>query len=266
MDLNNYWQENKRFLTIVGLCVVAFFIAWAVIDGSLGDSLRAQNARLARVKRDLQKPMFDNNDLGAATRENDALRSAVADLARAVEFEPRPEFALLPGSAPSSRYFAVVSDVRDDLTSRAGRAGLSLPKDLGLPALSPTREQEIARFLEGLDIVESVVRLAIEVGCERIDRIQIQLDARLLSGKAIAGLEKTVVEFRFTGPSEPLVRLLQLLQREQGGRTIQVERAEVQPSRSRQDQVRLDVELVAAHLHGLAEGGADSAERGEAIE
>ena len=252
MDLNAYWQENKRFVSAVGVGLVLFFIAWAVVDGSLGDDLRGQRARLARVQRDLKKPLFNSSELQLAEHENQALRAAVQTLAAAVEFTPRPDFALAPGASPSSRYFAVVSDVRDDLQTRAGRAGLALPKDLGLPALSPTREQEIARFLEGLDVVDATVQLAIEVGCERIDRIHIKLDPRLLSGKAIADLEKTVIELRFLGSSEPLVRLLQLLQREHDGRTFKVEGVEVRPSRSQRGQVRMDLELVVAHLHGLA--------------
>lgn len=254
MDLNSYWQEQKRFVTTAVVCAVLFLIAWAVIDGSLGDSLRAQNARLARVQRDLKQPLFDSSDRAAAAEENAALRAVVDALAGAVQFSPRPEFALEPGSSPSSRYFAVVSDVRDDLDSRAGRAGLSIPKDLGLPALSPTREQEIVRFLEGLDVVDSTVRLAIEVGCERIDRIRIVLDPRLLSGKPIADLEQTFVELRFLGSSEPLVQLLKLLQRERHGRTLKLSSVEVQPSRSRRGLVRMDLSLLVAHLHGLVDG------------
>lgn len=253
MDLNTYWQENRRFLSTVGICLVLFFIAWAVIDGSLGGDLRGQRARLARVQRDLKKPLFNSSEQQVAAAENKALREAVATLAAAVEFTPRPGFALEPGVSPSSHYFAVVSDVRDDLDTRAGRAGLALPKDLGLPALSPTREQEIVRFLEGLDVVDATVQLAIEVGCERIERIRIGLDSRLLSGKAIADLEKTIIELRFLGPSEPMVRLLQLLQREHDGRTFKVEGVEVRSSRSRNDEVRMDLSLVVAHLHGLVE-------------
>ncbi len=252
MDLNTYWQENKRFISAVGVGLVLFFIAWALIDGSLGGDLRAGRARLARVQRDLKKPLFNSTEQKLAADENEALRSAVEVLAAVVEFTPRPGFALELGASPSSQYFAVVSDVRDDLDTRAGRAGLSIPSDLGLPALSPTREQEIARFLEGLDVVDATVQLAIEVGAERIDRIRIALDPRLLSGKAIADLEKTIVELRFLGSSEPMVRLLQLLQREADGRTFKVEGVEVRPSRSQRDQVRMDLSLVVAHLHGLA--------------
>ena len=73
MDLNNYWQENKRFLTSVGVGVVVFFVAWYAIDSSLGSELRAQRAQKVRREADLRQPMFSGADLERAKAQQDGL-------------------------------------------------------------------------------------------------------------------------------------------------------------------------------------------------
>jgi hypothetical protein len=259
MDLNAYWQENKRFLLCVMGGVVAFLIGWMLIDSFFGSDLRSQRSRKAKLESELKKPMFASADLSTAKSENEALRAVVDELSQRVEFRPREEFALRDGDAPSSRYFAVVTDVRDELRSRCSRAGLSIPEDLGLPALSPTREQEIERYLEALDVVEATIQMGIETGVERLDKVVIDLDTRVLSNKPIDDLEETLIEFRFVGPSPPLVELLGLLQQERHGRVLLVNRVDVQPARAKEDEVRMDLVLLVAHLHGL---GAESEEEG----
>jgi hypothetical protein len=251
MDLSNYWQENKRFLTLVGVGLVVFFIGLMVIDNVFGDELRAQRGALSRVQGELRSRKFTRVELDVAQAENERLREVVGRLAEAVEFEPRPEFTL-QGESASNRYFSVVSNVREDLRSRAGRAGLSIPEDLGLPALSPTREAEVERYLEALDVIDQTVRLAIEAGATFVDSIKITLDGRVLSRKPIEDLETTRVEFKLSGAGVPLTRLLAMLQEPRHGRTLLVQRVSMQPARLKQDEVKLEFELIVAHLHGLA--------------
>ena len=256
MDLSGYWQENKRFLVACGVGVVLFLVGWMAISSFFGEELMVKQRRERTLKADLAQPMYTTADLSAARARNEDLEAVHRELAGRVEFRPREDFRLREGDAPSSRYFGVVSDVREDLIVRCGRAGLAFPDDLGLPKLAPTREQEIQRYLEGLDLVEAALTLAIEAGCERVERIQIDLDPRLVSGRGIEDLEKTEVELRMSGPATPLVTLLGLLQQERDGRVILVERAEVRAGRPGRDagrgrdEVRLDLVLTAAHLHG----------------
>jgi len=268
-DFSNYWQENKRFLSSVGGGVFLFFAGWIGIDRYLGSDLRAQRARLARLERELGEPMHSSADLEQARADNEALKQAVATLRAAAEFEPREEFRLAQGVPAANRYFAVVSSVREDLEQRAGRAGLALPADLGLPALAPTREVEIARSLEALDMVARTVELAIESGVERVSEIRIKLDPRILSGKGIHDLEKTLVEMKFVGPAQPLTRMLVSMQAPRpggpspgagtggGSGVLLVERADFAPERAKSDEVRLELALVLPHLHGVELGAAE---------
>ena len=117
-------------------------------------------------------PTDQSSDLRAAREENEALRAALRTLSEAVVFRARPGFEPGEGSA-TNRYFSVVADVRENLVARAGRAGVKIPDDLGLPALSPTKEQEIQRYLEALDLIERAVSLAIEVGVASVEKIKI---------------------------------------------------------------------------------------------
>jgi len=258
VDLDAYWQENKRFLVAVGAGVVLFLIGWMAIASFFGDELASQRRRQKALEADLKQPLHSSSALAAARAENEALEQVFGELAGRVEFAPRPEFALRPGDAASSRYFGVVSDVRDDLLVRCGRAGLAFPDDLGLPKLAPTREQEIARYLEALDVIEATLQLGIEAGCERVDRLRVELDPRLRSNRPVEDLEKTLIECRLVGAAPPLVALLGLLQQERDGRVILVERAEMQAARSAGDDVRLDLVLAVAHLHGLGPAPAGS--------
>jgi hypothetical protein len=253
VDLNAYWQEHKRFLIALGAGAGLFLIAWMAIAAFFGDELTLLRRRQKSLQADLTQPLHSSSDLAALQADNEALERVFAELSGVVEFSPREDFALRPGDAASSRYFGVASDVRDDLMTRCGRAGLAFPEDLGLPKLAPTREQEIARYLEALDVIDATLTLGIEAGLERVDRLQIDLDPRLASNRPIEGLEKTLIELRLSGAAPPMVALLGLLQAGRGGRSVLVERAELHAARAGGDDARLDLVLSVAHLHGLAE-------------
>lgn len=251
MDLSNYWQENKRFLTIVGACVLAFFIGMMVIDAMFGAELAAKRRELGRTQNELREQRFTPADMDVAEEQNEALLAVAATLSEAVEFAGRDEFALTDDQPPPNRYFAVVSRVREELRAAAGRAGMSIPDTLGLPALAPTKDQEIQRHLEALDVIEQALRIGIECGVERVDDIRIKLDSRLVSGRSISDLEKTLIELRLVSAPVPLTRFLVQLQDPRHGRVLLVERAEIQPVRAKNDELRLDVVLSACHLHDL---------------
>jgi hypothetical protein len=120
--------------------------------------------------------------------------------ARGVRLDPK-------AGAATNQYFAAVSRVREELLRLAGRGNLRLPDDLGLPALAPTREAEIERYLEALDLVDRAVRLALANGVQRIDKIEIRLDPKLASRQGVGELEKTRVEVSASGRPAPLVPL-----------------------------------------------------------
>lgn len=257
MDLSNYWQENKRFLVTIASGVLVFAIAWMVIGKYIGDELKRQRVTLNSTTQKLSKdPMYTPESLSQAQAENDGLVKAVDTLSKATAFAPRPQFVLAEKrGSPSSQYFAVVSAVRDDLLRQAGRANMRIPEDLGLPALSPTREPDIARYLEALDLVDRGIRMALATGCERIEKIEIKLDARLNSREGVGRIEKTRVAFTFSGKGAPIAAFLSLTQSPSEkdlngvpfGGPLAIEKADMLPARSGAE-AGLDVTFICARL------------------
>lgn len=253
MDLNDYWQENKRFLTTVAGGALAFLIGRAVIGSVYGSELRAKKISVSRSETDLRASRFGSRDLNQAREINESLEQAVAELSTLVTFVPREAFHLDPqrGSA-TNQYIETVATVRENLMRLARRKSLRLPEDLGLPGLSPTRDIKIERFLEGLDIVDRIVRIAMEEGVERIEKIQIKLDPKLDSSRGVGLLEQTRVSFRMSGHSTPLVRLLARTQNDVLD-ALEIDSLELRPERSKPEESQLDVTFVVARLHALDE-------------
>lgn len=256
MDLSNYWQENKRFVAGVGVGIAVFAIAWYAIDGYLGNDLREQRAALAKVESDLKQPLNSAADLDRAREDHAALVAACAELTKRVEFVPRAEFRLEKGGAATNRYFSVFERVRDELRSRAGRAGVSIPEELGMPAIGPTKEILIARHLEALDVIDQTVRLGIDAGVKRLAAIRVKLDPRILSGKPFDDLERTRIEFDWIGDPLAMTRLFVLLQEPREGRALVVDNAALAPAQGKTTAVSLELTLLIAHLNRV--GATDS--------
>ena len=251
MDLNNYWQDNKRFVTVVLAGVLVFLISFMVIDSSLGDSVKAASSDVSSTEFKLKSISLTKAHLRDAKSENEALQATVRQLESRVGFQARPGFSIdsTRGSA-SNQYFAQVSSVREDLSREAGRLGVTIPDDLGLPALAPTREDELARYLEAFDLVERVIRLSFETGVRKGDKIQIRLDPKLRSRKGLGLIEKTQVDVRLAGDSGALVQLLDASQDASRGEVLLVESCELVPERARPTQAVLEVRFIVARpLH-----------------
>ena len=171
MDLNEYWQENKRFLVATASGVVVFLAGMIAIDRAFrGELLALQRSASSASAKLRNEPMYGPDALDKAQKDNEELKKTVGILTEATAFKPRPGFRLDPKAGPATnQYFSAVSRVREELLRAAGRGNLRIPDDLG-PALAPTREAEIERYLEALDLVDRAVRLALEAGVSRSTR------------------------------------------------------------------------------------------------
>ncbi len=257
MNLEGFWQENKRFVLLVGGGALTFLVGWIAIGSVLGDDLAAQRRAAESAQRKLSsEPMYTAEDQRRLEAENESLKGALATLTDSVAWKPRPTYAVdSKRGSLSNQYFAAVSATREDLLRRAGRANLRVPEDLGLPALSPTREGDILRYLEGLDLVDRAVRFALETGCERVDRIQIQLDPRLNSKQGVGTLERTRVTLTMSGRPGPLVAFLARTQEKTpaadgsgAAGPLLVERCEMQPARTKPDEANLEIVFLVARI------------------
>jgi hypothetical protein len=259
MDLENLWQENKRFVLTVAGGVLVFMIGEMIIGQVFGDELNAERRSVASANRDLGEAMFGADDLTRARSENRALRGALQDLAHAAAFSAREQYRIDPaaGSA-SSQFFGTVSSAREELLTLAGRNDLRVPDAVGLPALSPTRDGDIERHLEALDLIDRVVHACVDAGVERIDSIDIKLDPKLDAREGVGRVERTRVDFTLSGRTAPIQRFL--LATQAGDEPLVVQAMELVPSRRSEDEARLEISFtivrLAAEVHELA-GDAD---------
>jgi len=253
MDLDAYWQENKRFVVSVGAGAVLFLIGIGIEGSIYKDQINAANSAIRQKRTELSKMQFSSSDLSEAQDENAALRAAVARLTSAAQFAPRPEFVPDPeGGSSAPHYLRTFSRVREDLQQRANRASLKLDGSLGMPELSPTVEREILRYLEALDLVETVVDSAIRARADSIDKIQVRLDPGHGSREGVGAIERTRVQMTMIGTSAALTRVLVESQRPgPGGRVLPIDQLEMSAARGRPGQVRLDVTFMIARVKEL---------------
>lgn len=252
MDFNDYWQENRRFVTTVAVGMIVFLIAYLVLSSKYSDAISGKNSQRASLERQLRQSLYSSADLSNAEGENEALQHAVTELSGPAEFKLREAFRLnRSAGAPSvsSQYLRALSEVRDDLIPRANRRNMKLDSGLGMPALSPTREDQIERYLEALDLIDSVAGMAVDVGVARVERIDIRLDPALGTRQGVGRIERTRVKFSFEGPAMPLTQLLARTQRPADGRALVIDEVEMIASKSKPGDARLDLTVVAARLH-----------------
>jgi hypothetical protein len=252
MDLNDYWQENKRFvLTVLGGAIV-FMIGNQMIQSFIGKELIEKRRTRSSLQGDLRDSRYLARDLTVARAENQALIDSQEALEARIAYSTREAFRLDPAQGSAGhQYFAAVQNVREDILRRAGRNNIRIAQDLGLPASAPTRDDEIARYLDALDLIERVLGFAITERIERVDQIEIKLDPGLRGRQGVGRVEKTRVKMKLSGSSLPILRLLASTQSPAQGESILIEVCEMLPERTREDEVRMDVTFIAPRLAQL---------------
>ena len=251
MDLNDYWQENKRFVTIVAAGALAFLIAYFVIGNRYEGQIARQRTQQVQLEGEMRKSHFTAQDYDEAERENEALRAAVDALAGGAAFRARDAFRVerASGMSAGSQYLRAMNDVAGTLIPRAKRANMRIDEGLGMPALSPTRDDDIDRYLDALDVIDTVANLAIDCGVERVESIQVRLDPGLTLRQGVGRIERTEVTFGFEGEAAPLAELLARTQRPPDGRPLAVSEVEMVASRFKPGDASLTLKLAAIRLH-----------------
>jgi len=250
VNLEEYWQENRRFVLGLAGGLVLFLIGLYVADAVYGTELRSARAQEAKIKRDLAQPMFTRAQLAEAEEDRERLRAAVDTLASTVAFAEREEFRLREGlGSASAQYHEIVGRLRDELLPAAARRNLRLEATLGLPKLSPTRASDIERYLSGLDLVERVARLAIDEGVGRMEELAIRLDPEYVSRRGTGEIETTEVHVQLSGSAVALMRVLARLERpEDGTQPATLRRMDWGSSRHREGDASIELVLVVARV------------------
>jgi hypothetical protein len=250
MNLSDYWQENKRFVTTVVAGVLVFFVAYWMLAGSYGTQARTAKRQVSTLMGDLRTPMYGGADRDAAERENLALRAAIGELSQRTAFEAREEFRWKPGEdSASNLYFQRVAEVRERLRRLASRSRARLPEGLDLEPLMTNDSNTIERHLDALDLIDRVITEALESGIESVDRIRVDLDPDFRSKQGLGAVERTQVQFELTGPSESVTATILATQGDRFGRPVVVDSIAAKTPRRNAGQVKLNLVCSALRLH-----------------
>ncbi len=240
--MDAFWREHKRF---VGIAAVFLLVAGMGSCVLIAPAFRGA-ARIAAERRQaaeiLEKRLKEEGSPSAGDiekAENDLalLKEHVAGLGRAIDLHPGPPFELPAGERDPRLYVQhTLVRTQKDLAAQAADRGVKMPKTgLGFPGDFPAELSE--EYLARLGIVHRILTLALatvdrakgRAGIQEITSILPRAEAGLGERDAAAVpdlfLNKYRVEFRMTGTSEGVLRLLQGLL--QADRFLGIERLEI---------------------------------------
>ncbi len=180
-SMEDIWAEHRRFIVAVGGGAAALLVAFAAIARVDAEAARAvkENRRIEREIEEIADLLegCEGHEAGVAR----ALASAFgAEIRAAVELAPRPAFRLPERGAAAgapSPYLAYHQAIEIVKAARADavRRGMACPDDLGLLEQPP--EERLAEALAFADLVERLLRAALESGLARVESVR-PLDVR----------------------------------------------------------------------------------------
>jgi hypothetical protein len=247
MNFDAFWQTHRRFILGYGGAIIAFFILLAVLtSGARGERDTAERAQ-RKARRDLQEQRYSRaqvNDLEDRIEEFELRNTALA----AHALPPfRVQFQIPPGSPPSQHYIQTTGALRQDLVAWALRNDCDVDESLGLPPVSPTQAQQIERVLRGLDVVDRIVRLAVENGAAKVDKINIAMRNQSGRGRNQPVLDITPVSLEVVFERRSAMPFLRaVLEQEEAGMPTGLMSMEVQELKPRRGERRVILEFGAA--------------------
>jgi len=218
MDLNDLWQEHKKFIIAMVAGLLVFLIAESVIASKYGNKAEQVQRTLSQHERSLRAVKPNAANLAAVRTFRNAYRERLDALVQRTQFVPEDRFVLRDDEPrPDDVYFQAVNKVRDEVTDRAERYNISFPDNLGMPAEPPRQRDLIKRHLIALDMIRRVIGEAVESRVKSIDDIKVLIDTkakrRTQRREESSFVHKLEVTFTLHGTSPALVQFLEALQK-----------------------------------------------------
>ena len=265
MDLNDIWQEHKRFILSLAIGAIAFLVGYMVITGQFdttGLERRIQNAKSMIRKAD----RYDRSARQEFAQAREKLEQRYRQGRNKVAFKVREPFSLQGKGDPRPHYFLVTEQVKSRVRAECNRSDVRLDDtrgaaSLGLPQASPTDKEQIERTLVGLDLADRMMTRLLAADAEAVSRNRQARGLREVSRMAIdigtlassqprqgrrqeAGLfDKVRVQARFLADSHTVKAFLQRVV--QGENPIQVEEFTAGFPREEQKMLLVDLTLCA---------------------
>ncbi len=173
MNLDAFWQTHRRFLIAVGCGFLVFLIARLLIGATVGADITSAEAAIRRSNATLRRGGFGQPQVAQLRGQVEELRERARELAARSLPPWREEFRPPAGQQARPFYIAFTGSRRSELVGYALRNGLEVDERLGLPTISPDDTPTLEKALRGFDLVDRLVRLAVELDLRALEDIEI---------------------------------------------------------------------------------------------
>jgi hypothetical protein len=161
LDLNDIWQQNKRWILGVGAGLVLFWLG-TVIVRSIWNGERAESAVESVFRSTRGEQYYQANERTAAKTDGEELAAAEQRLRSALEYVPEDRFLLAGKSDPDLHFDQVSREVRRTLVEKAQQYAVELSG--GDLVWEPPVGDEIGRTLLGLSVLHHAVDRLLDAG------------------------------------------------------------------------------------------------------
>lgn len=226
MDLNDIWQENKRWILGVGLGVVVFWVADAVIT-SLYDSTPTKGKLQNHVRALNRETWYGSQARQAAEAERAELEAAKREVTEALVFTQTEEFQLEGKGAPDVVFDEVSRRVRARLQEQADILNVDM-QDRALQWHVPVGAADTRAALVGLALLDEAGKRLMAahsqtlagrpdaLGLVAVEKLQVEGGRANLTGAAApsrrgedALVDEQRVAFQFRADGETVERFLE---------------------------------------------------------
>jgi hypothetical protein len=213
MDFEEIWSTHKKFILTVGIGLIALLIFQGIKTAVYSDDTRRLVANAQKNLRGLRREQVaTRQDLKGLREEESTLDTRLQKLEAETEIKPPPRYTL-PESNIKSFFTLAVQEARDKVAEVAGIKNVRVPYELGVPSVTPSTREEMARFLLGLSVVERVVTYAVEEGVRRFESIDVKTargggfsrETKVVFRLVTRGQTLAALMDRILDPADPLV-------------------------------------------------------------
>ncbi|MDP6849650.1 MAG: hypothetical protein QGH51_03645 [Planctomycetota bacterium] len=209
MNLDAFWQANRRFLIGVAIGLVSFLILGSILVSGPKKAAASSRRSIMTATRTLRGKHVSSQDVARARTRLEALKKQGRKLAELALPIATDGFVIPEGQSPSKHYIEFTGARRQELISAGLLRDMEIDESLGLPAVSPSQPQIIAKVLHGFFVVDQMMRLAIDYGAESVDDIAISTRSSRPGTLRASLLDITTVELEVSIQEERLRPLLQ---------------------------------------------------------
>lgn len=245
MNIDAFWQANKKYILSVLGAVVAFFILRSLIAGPSEDRFDSATRSISRSKLTAgRNATYSASQVRELQAQLAALEANIAVLETNSLPPFRERFQVPSGVAPAQHYLALTGELRDELIGWALRNNCQVDESLGLATVSPNQPLAIEQNLRSLDVIDRAVRLAIDSGASEVDKIRISQQKRKRNGRNVSPLLVTPVSMEITFQRVSVTPFLRsLLHEQRKGNPLGIVALEVLPPNSKSVEQRVVVEF-----------------------